>query len=73
MGQCGVDGAAHSVPADHVIVAKGARGDATLADSLRAAGFAVTEVGDGTGVGYIEGAIRGAALAVLGAAAIPVV
>ncbi len=62
---------AHAVPADHVIVAKGARGDSTLADTLRAAGFAVTEAGDGTGVGYIEGAIRGASRAVLGEAAIP--
>jgi 2,4-dienoyl-CoA reductase-like NADH-dependent reductase (Old Yellow Enzyme family)/thioredoxin reductase len=53
-----------SLPADHVVVATGARGDSSLADSLRATGFAVTEIGDGTGVGYIEGAIRGAAEAV---------
>jgi len=50
--------------ADHVIVAKGARGDSALADSLREAGFRVREFGDGAGVGYIEGAIRGAAEAV---------
>lgn len=62
-----------AIPADHVIVARGAHGDETLADSLRAAGFTVTAVGDCTGVGYIEGAIRGAARAVLGAEAIPLV
>jgi len=65
------DGATRSISADNVIVAKGARGDSSLADALRAAGYAVTEVGDGTGIGYIEGAIRGAARAVLGPAAIP--
>jgi hypothetical protein len=65
------DGSRQTVAADNVIVARGARGDSTLADALRAAGLAVTEVGDGTGVGYIEGAIRGAARAVLGAEAIP--
>jgi 2,4-dienoyl-CoA reductase-like NADH-dependent reductase (Old Yellow Enzyme family)/thioredoxin reductase len=50
-----------SVASDHVIVAKGARGDSTLANQLREAGFRVREIGDGTGVGYIEGAIRSAA------------
>ena len=50
----------HEIGADNVIVAKGAHGDSTLANALRAAGLNVTEVGDGTGVGYIEGAIRGA-------------
>ena len=64
-------GQAHSVSADHVIVARGARGDSALAEALRAAGLAVTEIGDGTGVGYIEGAMRGAARAVQGVAAIP--
>ncbi|OCC25513.1 NADH:flavin oxidoreductase [Croceicoccus estronivorus] len=58
------DGSAGQVAADHVIVATGAHGDSTLADSLRAAGLPVVEVGDGTGVSYIEGAIRGAAEAV---------
>jgi 2,4-dienoyl-CoA reductase-like NADH-dependent reductase (Old Yellow Enzyme family)/thioredoxin reductase len=52
--------------ADHVIVAKGARGDSGVADRLRAAGLAVDEVGDGTGIGYIEGAMRGAADLVAG-------
>jgi NADPH-dependent 2,4-dienoyl-CoA reductase/sulfur reductase-like enzyme len=55
------EGAARSVEADHVIMAKGARGDSTLADALRAAGLNVHEIGDGTGVGYINGAMRGAA------------
>lgn len=53
-----------SIPADHVVVAMGAHGDSTLADALRAAGQDVVEIGDGTGVTYIEGAIRGAAEAV---------
>jgi NADPH-dependent 2,4-dienoyl-CoA reductase/sulfur reductase-like enzyme len=53
-----------SVPAGNVIVAKGAEGDLSLADSLRAAGFEVRAVGDANGVGYIEGAMRGAADAV---------
>lgn len=53
-----------TVPAGNVIVAKGAEGDLSLADSLRAAGFEVRAVGDANGVGYIEGAMRGAADAV---------
>lgn len=56
-------GAARTVAADHVIVAKGAHGDSALADALRAAGFHVQEAGDGLGVGYIEGAVRGGAQA----------
>ena len=47
--------------ADHVIVAKGAVGDLTLADALRTAGFKVHTVGDCNGVGYIAGAMRSAA------------
>jgi len=57
-------GAARTVEADHVIVAKGATGDSSQAEAFRAAGLRVHEVGDGTGVGYIEGAMRGAMLAV---------
>lgn len=57
-------GMKRTVEADHVIVAMGAHGDSTLADTLRSAGLDVVEVGDGTGVGYIEGAVRGAAEAV---------
>lgn len=53
-----------TIPADTVIVARGATGDETLADELRAAGHRVSTVGDCTGVGYIEGAMRDAALAV---------
>ena len=55
------DGSMRRVAADNVIIAKGARSDSTLADALRAAGLTVTEIGDGTGVGYLEGAVRGAA------------
>lgn len=67
------DGERHVVRADNVIIAKGAHGDPTLANSLRAEGFDVTDIGDCRDVTYIEGAIRGAARATLGEAAIPVV
>jgi NADPH-dependent 2,4-dienoyl-CoA reductase/sulfur reductase-like enzyme len=60
----GASGEAQKVPADHVVVAMGAHGDSTLANALRGAGHDVIEIGDGTGVTYIEGAIRGAAEAV---------
>jgi 2,4-dienoyl-CoA reductase (NADPH2) len=53
-----------TLTADHVIVAKGATGDLSFAEQLRSAGFKVHSVGDCNGVGYIEGAIRGAAEAV---------
>jgi 2,4-dienoyl-CoA reductase-like NADH-dependent reductase (Old Yellow Enzyme family)/NADPH-dependent 2,4-dienoyl-CoA reductase/sulfur reductase-like enzyme len=55
------NGVARTLDADHVIVAKGARGDSKLGDELEAAGFQVHRIGDATGVGYIEGAMRGAA------------
>lgn len=64
-------GARQTVPAGNVVVAKGAHGDLSLADALRAEGFEVHAIGDATGVGYIEGAIhgaRGAVRAVAGAA-----
>ena len=57
----GADGSAHSVPADHVIVAMGASGDTALAERLRGEGYVVETVGDCNGVSYIEGAIRGGA------------
>ncbi|MCE4053861.1 oxidoreductase [Pseudomonas sp. Au-Pse12] len=57
------DGAHRVADADHVIVAKGASDDLTLARQLTAEGFNVYEVGDCSGVSYIEGAMRGAARA----------
>ncbi|MEG1451474.1 oxidoreductase [Brevundimonas sp.] len=54
------DGQAHTVAADHVIVAMGASGDTTVADRIAALGYRVLLAGDANGVGYIEGAIRGA-------------
>ncbi len=54
-------GQERTVAADHVIVATGATGDSTLADTLIAAGYNVHSIGDCTGVGYIEGAIEDAA------------
>ncbi len=55
-----VNGTPQQVKAGHVIVAKGALGDTTLADQLRAEGFTVEVVGDALGVTYIEGAMHGA-------------
>lgn len=57
-------GTERSVPADNVVVARGAEGNLTLAQQLEGAGFTVHSVGDANGVGYIEGAIRGATEAV---------
>lgn len=62
-------GAVQQVAADHVVVAMGAAGDLTLADRLAAEGFAVHPIGDATGVGYIEGAMKGARAAVRAIAA----
>jgi len=50
-----------AVDVDHVIVAKGTGGNPAVADALRAAGLDVHAFGDCTGVGYLEGALRGAA------------
>ena len=55
------EGAARSAKADHVIVAKGATGDTSLADALREHGFNAWSIGDANGVGYIEGAMESAA------------
>lgn len=55
-------GQQRTLAADTVIVATGATGDESLADQLEQAGFKVGRVGDCTGVGYIEGAMRDAAL-----------
>ena len=60
------NGEARSVRADQVIVAMGASGDVSLGDTLRDQGFDVRTVGDCNGVGYIEGAVRGAANVVRG-------
>lgn len=54
-------GQTRSLGADHVIVAKGAMGDVSLAAALEAAGFKVHTAGDCNGVGYIEGAMAAAA------------
>lgn len=55
-----VHGQRRRVGADHVIVAQGASGDTTLADALRGGAAEVYAIGDCTGVGYLEGAIRSA-------------
>ena len=46
------------VAADTVVVATGLVANPGPAASLRAAGIDVVEIGDTTGVGYIEGAIH---------------
>ncbi len=50
-----------SVPADHVILAVGARADRSLGEALGRLGIEVHLLGDCDGVGYIEGAMLGAA------------
>lgn len=54
-------GQIRTLAADHVIVAKGATGDNSLADQLRGARLSVHTIGDCNGVGYIEGAMESAA------------
>ena len=54
-------GQQRSVEAEQVIVAKGASGNLTLAEEIRAAGFVTHTIGDCNGVGYIEGAMESAA------------
>ena len=49
------------IGADHVVVAKGAQGNLTLAENLEKQGFSVHTVGDCSGVTYIEGAMHDAA------------
>ena len=46
------------IPVLLIIIATGLVPRPDVADDLRAAGFDPVEIGDGTGVGYIEGAIR---------------
>ena len=55
---------AKSVDADSVIVARGAEANGSVAESLSGLGIPVIEIGDSTGVGYIEGAMRDAMHAV---------
>lgn len=57
------EGQSQEIATDQVIVAKGASSDTHLADAIEAAGFLVHRIGDATGVGYIEGAMRDGAAA----------
>jgi 2,4-dienoyl-CoA reductase (NADPH2) len=54
------DGGRSTIDADTVILASGAKGDLALARLSRELGFETHVAGDCDGVGYIEGAIRGA-------------
>jgi 2,4-dienoyl-CoA reductase (NADPH2) len=45
-------------PADTVIIASGLVANPSLAESLSAVGVPISVIGDGSGVGYIEGAIH---------------
>lgn len=56
--RCSTDSEERSFPADHVLIATGLSADSRFADELRAEGLDPIEIGDCTGVGYIEGAIR---------------
>ena len=48
----------HAVDADCVVVASGLTGDQSVTRQLRAAGLDPAAIGDCTGVGYLEGAMR---------------
>ncbi len=48
----------HAVDADCVVVASGLTGDESVTRQLRAAGLDPVAIGDCTGVGYLEGAMR---------------
>ncbi|MEZ7894248.1 MAG: FAD-dependent oxidoreductase [Thauera sp.] len=61
------EGQSHTLPAESVVLAVGARPDDTLARSLEAAGVPVSSVGDGAQIGYIEGAVKSGMLAGLSA------
>jgi hypothetical protein len=50
-----------AVPARGVFIAKGAEPGRRFAQALRQAGLAVSEVGDGAAIGFIEGAMASAA------------
>ncbi|MBS0345835.1 MAG: FAD-dependent oxidoreductase [Proteobacteria bacterium] len=51
------DGAEHSLAAESVVLAVGARPDDRLARALEETGIPVTAIGDGAAIGYIEGAL----------------
>ena len=53
-----VGDAVERIVADTVVIAVGMVARHDVADELRAGGFDPIEIGDGTGVGYLEGAIR---------------
>ncbi|MEO6092155.1 MAG: FAD-dependent oxidoreductase [Novosphingobium sp.] len=55
-------GQERTISADTVIVARGATGDDRVAEELRPLGLPLHTIGDCTGVGYIEGAMRDATL-----------
>ena len=54
----GDTGTLATVEVDSVVIATGAVADESLADAFRKAGYDPVVVGDCTGVGYLEGAIR---------------
>jgi len=54
-------GQVRSLKTDHVIVAKGASGDTSLAETFKEAGFTTHTIGDCDGISYIEGAMESAA------------
>lgn len=65
------DGADRAIGADGVVAAKGVTANPAVVDTLRQAGFTVHAFGDCVGIGYIEGAIRGAANVIASLAQVP--
>ena len=59
-----LDGNAESIKADQVIIAMGTEPNTEFADELKENNFNVSMIGDCTSVGYIEGAISDARIAV---------
>lgn len=59
-----VKGELKRIRGDSVIIASGVLPDTTFADQLRAAGLNVQLIGDASQIGYIQGAIRSAYVAV---------
>ena len=59
-----LDGASQSVIANQVIIAMGTVSNTEFADELKENNFNVSTIGDCTSVGYIEGAISDARIAV---------
>lgn len=61
------EGTSHSIPSESVVLALGAEADNSLLNTVEAAGFKVTNIGDSADVAYIEGAMKSGLMAGMGA------